>query len=206
MKHNEGWREHLASRAALGLVLCVGFCSPAVAEKGDRDKPINIEADKVTLDDKQKVSVFDGNVVLTQGTLRITANKVTVREDKSGNQTASALGKPATFRQKRDAIDEYVEGFAERMEYDSKSEKVELFTNAVLKRNQDEVRGNYISYDAPTEFYQVLGGNTQTAGASNGSQQQGRVRVVIQPKPKGGAASQSNSGAPVNSSEARGSQ
>jgi lipopolysaccharide export system protein LptA len=204
MKLVKGRRERLAFRAAVGVVLCVGFCSLAFAEKGDRDKPINIEADKVTLDDKQKVSVFEGNVILTQGTLRITANKVTVREDKSGNQTASALGKPAAFRQKRDGLDEYVEGFAERMEYDGKSEKVELFTNAVLKRNQDEVRGNYISYDAPTEFYQVLGGNAQTAGTN--SQQPGRVRVVIQPKPKGAAASPTDSGAAIKSSEAPVSQ
>jgi lipopolysaccharide export system protein LptA len=153
-------------------------------EKADREKPINIEADKVTLDDNQKIGTFEGNVVLTQGTTKILANKLTLRQDKQGNQSATALGKPTTFRTKRDAVEEYVDGAAERIEYDGKSEKVELFTNATLKRSQDEVRGNYISYDSATEFYQVLGGGTQTASA--GGNNTGRVHMVILPKPKAG--------------------
>ena len=118
-------------------VLAIVFTSPLVlAEKADREKPINIEADKVSLDDNQKVSVFEGNVVLTQGTTKIVANKITVRQDKQGNQTATALGKPATFRSKREGVEEYVDGSAERIEYDGRTDKVELFTNAWLKRKR----------------------------------------------------------------------
>ncbi len=166
-------------RYAAAAVLLVGQIG-AYAEKADREKPINLEADKVTLDDNQKVSVFEGNVILTQGTTKITANKITVRQDKQGNQNATALGKPATFRTKRDGVEEYVDGSAERVEYDAKTDKVELFTNAWLRRDKDEVRGNYVSYEGTTEFYQALGGGTPSASSTA----PGRVTVVMQPKPK----------------------
>jgi lipopolysaccharide export system protein LptA len=160
------------------------------AEKADRDKPINLEADKVTLDDNQKVSVFEGNVVLTQGTTKITANKITVRQEKDGNQKATAVGKPATFRTKRDGVEEYVDGSAERVEYDAKTDKVELFTNAWLRRDKDEVRGNYVSYEGTTEFYQALGGGTPNANSNT----PGRVTVVMQPKPKTASAEPKSAG------------
>jgi lipopolysaccharide export system protein LptA len=166
----------------LGLAIAILFIGPsgAYAEKADREKPINLEADKVTLDDNQKVSVFEGNVILTQGTTKITASKITVRQDKQGNQTATATGKPATFRTKRDSVEEYVDGSADRVEYDAKTDKVELFTNAWLRRDKDEVRGNYVSYEGTTEFYQALGGSAP--GGSAGTP--GRVTVVMQPKPR----------------------
>jgi lipopolysaccharide export system protein LptA len=151
------------------------------AERADREKPINLEADKVTVDDKKQTSTFEGSVVLTQGTLRITADRILVRQDKNGIQTATAYGKPATFKQKRDGVDEYVEGFAEQAEYDGRTEKLELFHNAVLKRGQDEVRGNYITYEVNSEFMQVFGNTPQTTSSSKPG---GRVTAVIQPKPK----------------------
>lgn len=156
-------------------------CSlPAQAERGDRDKPINLEADRVTIDDAKKISVFEGNVVLTQGTLVLRSDRMLVREDQQGFQHGTAFGKPATFRQKRDGVDEYIEGEAERIEYDGRAERLQLFDRAQLRRGADEVRGSYISYDQPTEFFRVTGapGNT-TGGASVG-----RVRAVIQPKSK----------------------
>jgi lipopolysaccharide export system protein LptA len=165
-------------------VLLVGLCHIASAEKADREKPINLEADKVSLDDNQKVSVFEGNVILTQGTTKITAAKITVRQEKDGSQKATSIGKPATFRSKRDGVEEYVDGSAERIEYDSKTDKVELFTNAWLRREKDELRGNYVSYEGSTEFYQAIGGGT----TANNSTAPGRVTVVMQPKPKAQAA------------------
>ena len=166
--------------AIVATVWLSGFYYVANAEKADREKPINLEADKVSLDDNQKVSVFEGNVILTQGTTKITAAKITVREEKDGSQKATSIGKPATFRSKRDGVAEYVDGSAERIEYDSKTEKVELFTNAWLKRDKDELRGNYVSYEGSTEFYQAIGGST----SANNSTSPGRVTVVMQPKPK----------------------
>ncbi len=156
----------------------------ALAETGDRDKPVNLEADTMTVDDVKKVSVYQGNVVLTQGTLTIRADKLVVTEAKDGSHHGTAHGDPATFRQKRDGVDEYVEGYGQRIEYDSGKDVVELFTQARMKRNQDEVRGNYISYDGKTEFFKVIGGK-EAATANN---PRGRVRAVIQPKKKAEAA------------------
>ena len=152
-------------------------CTPALAERADRGKPVNIDADKVNVDDTNKVSVFEGNVVLTQGTIVIRANKMILRQDENGFNSGTAYGNLATFRQKMDGVDQYIEGEAERIEYDGKTEKLELFTKAHIKRGQDELRGNYISYNAATEFYQALSGEQSANG--------GRVHAVIQPKEKG---------------------
>ena len=145
------------------LVVVVGGAPPAQAERIDRDKAVNIEADRMTVDDIKKESVFEGNVTLSQGTLMLRADRVVVKQDAGGFNFAYAYGKPAYFRQKRDGVDEYIEGFAERMEYDGKQDKMQMFTNAQVKKGQDEVRGDYISYDAVTEFYQVVGGGRQAA-------------------------------------------
>jgi lipopolysaccharide export system protein LptA len=170
-----GWRVTAA------LTLCL-VAATAGAERADRDKPINLEADRVTIDDAKKVSVFEGNVVLTQGTTTLRADRMTVREDAQGFQYGVAYGDGnlAYFRQKRDGVDEYIEGWAERIEYDGKAERVQLFDRARMRRGADEVRGSYISYDQPTEFYRVVGAQENTSG----NHSPGRVRAVIQPKPK----------------------
>ncbi len=166
---------------AAACCACALAAAPVQAEKADREKPIHLEADRVTVDDAKQVATFEGNVVLTQGTLTIRGNRMEVRQDADGFRQGVTWGNLAYFRQKRDGYDEYIEGWAERIEYDSKADKVQLFTRAMLKRGADEVRGNYISYDATTEFFQVIGGGTKAASAEN---PQGRVRAVMQPKPK----------------------
>jgi lipopolysaccharide export system protein LptA len=160
-----------------GLILATA--GPAHAERADRTKPINLESDSMRVDDAQKTSVFEGKVVMTQGTLTIHADKITVRQDKEGHQYGSASGNLATFRQKRDGAEEYIEGEAERIEYNGKIDKVEFFNRARLKREPaDEVRGNYISYDSRTEYFTVTGG----AGPAASGGAESRVRAVIQPR------------------------
>jgi lipopolysaccharide export system protein LptA len=160
-------------------ICCLGLTGPAQAERADRGKPINLEADRVSVDDAQKTSVFEGKVVMTQGTLTIRADKVTVRRDPEGHQYGSANGNPATFRQKRDGANEYIDGEAERIEYNGKLDKVEFFNRARLRREPaDEVRGNYISYDSRTEFFTVTGG----AGPAASGSPDARVHAVIQPR------------------------
>lgn len=164
----------------LCLIVCCACClaGPALAERADRAKPINLESDRMRVDDVQKTSVFEGKVVMTQGTLSIRAERVMLRQDKDGYQYGSASGNLATFRQKRDGANEYIEGEAERIEYDGKLDKVEFFNRARLKREPaDEVRGNHISYDSRTEYFTVTGGSQGAAGGSDG-----RVRAVIQPR------------------------
>src|SRR5574340_897813 len=116
----------------LGFLL-LAAAPAAVAEKADRDKPINLEADTANVDDAKKVSIYEGNVILTQGTLVIRADKLVVQEDAEGFQYGTAYGNPASFRQKREGYDEYIEGYGLRIEYDQKKDLVQLFTNARMK-------------------------------------------------------------------------
>lgn len=173
-------------RAALVLVFAAVLVAlPAHAERMDRDKPVNVEADRMLADDGTKTVVFEGRVVLTQGTFVLRADKLTVRQDKEGFQTGVATGSPATFRQRREGTDEWIDGEALRIEYDGRGERVELFDRARVRRDKDEVRGNYISYDTRSEVYRVQG--SKELSASPGGRDE-RVRAVIQPKKKDDAA------------------
>ena len=164
-----------ANELGILVACCLALAGPVRAERADRAKPINLESDRMHVDDVQKTSVFEGKVVMTQGTLSIHADKVTVRQDKEGYQYGSANGNPATFQQKRDGADGYIHGEAERIEYNGKLDRVEFFNRArLLREPADEVRGNYISYDSRTEYFTVTGGT--------GGSPESRVRAVIQPR------------------------
>ncbi len=155
----------------------------AWAEKADRDKPTTIEADTVTVDDLKKIQIFEGNVQLAKGTLLFRAEKIVVTQDDSGFQRSIATGGKTLprFRQKREGRDDYIEGEAERIEYDAKTEKTDLFNRAWVKSGADEVRGQFISYDAKAESYVVTSGPNGTRAQSGSGE---RVRAVIQPRTK----------------------
>ena len=89
---------------------------------------------------------------------------------------------PTTFKQKREGKNEYMEGSALRIEYDGRMDKVQLYTKAWVKRGEDIVYGDYISYDANAEYAEVVGG----AKSENGGTSSGRVKAIIQPKNKAG--------------------
>jgi len=174
-----GARSAAPARAfAFGVAILLASAT-AMAEKADRDQPVRLEADKVTIDDAKQIAVFEGNVVLRQGTLVIRGDRMEVRQDKEGFRYGTTWGNRAYFRQKRDGVDEHIEGWAERLEYDGRAETMKMFSRAQVKRGQDDVRGNFISYDAKSEFYQVIGGGKAAADARN---TEGRVRAIIQPK------------------------
>jgi lipopolysaccharide export system protein LptA len=178
-------RAERLSRLIRGLAVAALISAvPAHAEKADRNKPIHLEADRVTVDDAKQISTFSGNVVLTQGSMVLRGEKMEVRQDKDGFRQGTVWGNLAYFKQKREGTDELIEGWSERIEYDSRADKVQMFNRAMLKRGQDEVRGSYISYDANSEFFQVNGGGTKSATAKPG---EGRVRAIMQPKPKDAA-------------------
>jgi lipopolysaccharide export system protein LptA len=191
-----------ASRTwAASLGLTAALCSgTALADKTDREKPVNVEADRMLVDDAKKESVFEGNVVVTQGTLQLRGDRVIVRQDGEGFSYGIAYGKPATFRQKREGYDEYIDGYAERLEYDGRKDLLQMFAAAKLTKGNDEVQGDYISYNAKTEFFQVLG---RGKAADSPADPSARVRAVIQPKPKSppapGTPEAANSSAPLKS-------
>ncbi len=163
-----------------GLAMIV-FSSHVSAEAADRDKPIDLEADSVKVDDAKQTSTYSGNVILTQGTLVIHADKLIVREDQEGFQHSTSLGNPTTFKQKREGKNEYMEGSAQRIEYNGRMDKVQLYTKAWVKRGEDIVYGDYIMYDANAEYAEVLGGGSQSSTPGSPS---GRVHAIIQPKNK----------------------
>ena len=182
-----------SSTAALLVVLSF----PAFAEKADSEKPINLEADRISMDDVKKVQIFDGNVVLTQGTMQIRTSKLVVTQDADGFQKGVATGGAnglARFRQKLEGKDAYIEGEAERIEHAARSEKTQFFTRAWVKNGQDEVKGQYISYDSLTENYLVTNGAGDSKTATGAAQ--ARVRAIIQPKGKN-APSEAKPGEPL---------
>lgn len=152
----------------------------ANAEKADKDKPTNIEANRMSSDDARRISIFEGNVVLTKGTILVRAERITVRQDPEGYQISIATGNPARFRQKRDGKDEWIDGEALTIEIDDKKERIDLREQARILRDKDEVRGDAISVDQRSEFFSVLSGKSVATSANP----EGRVRAVIQPKAK----------------------
>ena len=168
------------------FLLCMAVTGHVLAEKSDSSKPTNIEADQMAYDDVRQINTFTGNVHLTRGTLTMKAAKVVVTQSPAGYQFATLYGAPgalASFRQKRDGgPDLWMEGQAERIEYDGKVELVKFFSKAKLKRLEgtkttDEVEGEFISYDSLSEFFSV--NNTASGESKPGA---GRIKVVIQPR------------------------
>lgn len=168
-------RRRLVGATALGVLLVMPLT--AAAEKSDRDKPLQIEANRMSADDIRKLATFEGEVVLTKGTIRMTAERIIVTEGEKGFHQATATGNPVRFRQRLDSKDGkeavWIDGEALRAEYDERTERVELFEKARVTRDRDEVRGDYILYDQRTEFFSVRAGTDTSSG---------RVRAIIQPK------------------------
>ena len=170
-------------RALLAATLCL-LSGCAFAEKADRDKPTQVEANRMSADDARRLNIFEGDVIVSKGTMRLNAERLVVRQDAEGFQSATATGRPARFRQRQDPKPGekegiWVEGEALRIELDDREQKIELFERARVNRGGDEVAGDYILVDQRSEFYQVSSGK----GAAKG-----RVKAIIQPKPSGAEA------------------
>jgi len=159
--------------------------APALlAKKSDRDQPIQIDADRIVVDQRERVHRFSGNVRLQQGTIEIRADEVTVVQDDQGFRTGTAVGKGrlATFRQQKEGSNEWITGEAERLDYNARAEVLTLTGRARVTSGADLVEGAIIRYEVSNETYHV----THTGATS--SAPGGRVRAIIQPKtqPPGG--------------------
>ena len=189
--------KHILAFLGLSLSVCLA-AAPAAAERADRTKPMNVEADALRYDDLKQTSVFTGKVVVTKGTLIIRGARMDVRQDPEGYQYGTMTAEPgklAFYRQKRDGLDEWVEGEGETIEYDGKADRVKFVKHAELRRLRgaqlsDEMTGSLITYDNGTDVFTVDGA---PAGQPAGS---GRVRAMLAPRPDASApAPQSASGA-----------
>lgn len=185
-------RTRLPSLLLLGA-LALALSSGAHAEKADRNKPMNIEADALRHDELKQTSVFTGRVVMTKGTIVLRGTQLEVRQDADGFQygvVTAEQGKRAFFRQKRDtppgAPDEFVEGEGEVIEYDGRADNVKFIRRAELRRYReaqltDELAGALIVYNNLTDVFTVDGQKAAPAGSSAGTPG-GRVRAVLSPK------------------------
>ncbi|MBX3612768.1 MAG: lipopolysaccharide transport periplasmic protein LptA [Burkholderiaceae bacterium] len=183
-------RWHASAGVALWLALSACLPAPALAEKADRNKPINVEADRMQYDDLKQINVFTGNVVLTKGTILLRADRLVIRQDPEGYQYGTATGNLAFFRQKREGVDQFVEGQARQIDYDGKRETFRLQQQAMMRRTEnervvDEVHGSDILYESRNEFFTVEGTSGTAATPGNPA---GRVRVIIQPRDAAPAA------------------
>jgi lipopolysaccharide export system protein LptA len=177
--------------AVLSLALGL-FGGLAQAEKADRNKPMNVEADAMRYDDQKQTSVFNGRVVLTKGSILIRGDKIEVHQDADGRQfglVTSEPGKAAFFRQKREGLDEFIEGEGESIDYDGRADAVKIVKNARLRRYvgarlNDEFTGAVIVYNNTTETFSIDG----VAATGNAGPANGRVRAMLTPKPSASAA------------------
>lgn len=185
----------LAFLAAVALATAL----PARAERADRGKPLNVEADNGRYDDAKQAGTFTGNVVITKGSMVMRAAKIEVRQNADGYQfgiASAAGGKLATFRQKREGIDEFIEGEAERIEYDGRADTIRFIDRAVIRRFRgsvlaDETAGSLITYDNTAEVFSVAGGASAASPANPG----GRVRAVLTPRDGSPAATEAGAAA-----------
>lgn len=175
---------HIMRIFAATALIAASAGMPAFAERADRDRPLQIESDRLSYDDSKQVATFTGNVVATKGTITIRGNTMVLRQDAAGNQRGMTSGNPATFRQKREGLEEFIEGEGQEVDYDAGAEVVQVRTGAVLRkltrgRVTEEVYGQVIVYDGKNDSYTVDGSGIK---APSGVNPGGRVRIVIQPK------------------------
>jgi lipopolysaccharide export system protein LptA len=166
------------SRVALLAALAA---APALAEKADKDKPTQIEANRMSSDETRRLNIFEGSVVLTKGPLLVRADRIVVRQDAEGYQYATATGTPVRFRQRQDPKDGqpggWLDGEALRIEIDDRKSTVELHDKARVTRDGDEVLGDYIFVDQKSDYFSVSAGPDGASKAPGG-----RVRAILQPK------------------------
>lgn len=178
---------------SLLLTLALLTALPAMAEKADRDMPMNAESDALRYDDLKQSSIFTGNVIITKGSILIRGARVDVFQDAQGYQQAVVIAEPgklAYYRSKRDGVDEVIEGEGERIEYDSQADNVKFIRKAVLRRYvdgklADESNGALIRYENTTDVFTVDGSAQPVRTASNPS---GRVRALLAPRAPAPAA------------------
>lgn len=182
------------------VLAAAAVAAPALADRADRDKPTQIDADVWRGEELKQIVIYSGRVVLIKGTLRITGERLELREDPEGYQYAvvtAAPGALATFRQRRDptrpGVEEYVEAEAERLEYDGKAETVRLTGRAQVRRTEngaprDEFSGGVITYNMRESRYSGEGD----------AKDSGRTRTIIAPRSSAAPA------APVPLAPARG--
>ncbi len=170
------------------LLIALAFAGGTAALTTDKDQPIEIEADSAELDDRKGITIYRGNVVVTQGSIRMTGDTMTVYYTESDDlDTVIMEGRPATYRQLPDDSEVYDEAEAMRMEYHEPKSLIVLIDNAVVKQEGLRFSGNHIEYDTELSRIKARGraaaGTAEDAGGGEAGKDE-RVRITIKPKKK----------------------
>jgi lipopolysaccharide export system protein LptA len=167
------------------LLLACTLSLPALAEKADRDQPMQIEADRMRHDEARLLTEFTGRVLATKGTLVLRAARMEVQQDAQGRQVAKLWAAPQErvfFRQKREGLNEYTEGEAETLVYDTQADVITLSQRAELRVLRgavvaDQLLGHTIVFNNRTEVMTVDG---QAPGTASSGER--RVRATLTPR------------------------
>lgn len=167
----------------LPLILSLGTAlgsAAAWALPSDRDQPIRIQADTAELDDKQGVAVYRGDVIITQGTLKITGDTVTITQTASGDiDVFTSVGNLAYYEQKPDVDKDIVKAYGKTIQYFASNERIVLIDQAKVIQEGNTFEGEKIVYDTRRQIV-----NAGRATGSNVSTPRPRIDMVIQPKNK----------------------
>jgi lipopolysaccharide export system protein LptA len=168
----------IALSSLIAVVITLLAPSLAQAERADRKEKVNISSLDSEGDYGKGIYKLSRNVVITQGTLKITADRADIRADENEQYHAVLTAKPVCFKQRTDNGD-WSQGVSDRVEYNSGQGIVELFGNAVLFVGDDETRANYIVYNTQTSSYEARESKDRKASASGKG-----VTFVLQPRDK----------------------
>lgn len=174
----------LAYLSVVCLCLLLAAAGETRAELADRAQQVIVKGDFVELDQAKRITLLEGNAIVEQGSLRLTAAKMIVKEDLAGNKAVQAIGsaaKPIAFRQKREGADGYWEGYAQRADFDEKSSTVKFLSNARLKSGADEITSEYIEYNSVTEVIRLRNA-IPNADGSSGVPSANQPTITSQPK------------------------
>jgi lipopolysaccharide export system protein LptA len=139
----------------------------------DEIMPIEIHANNAEFDQKNKIYIFNGNVLITRGSININANKGIVTQLKNNNQI-ELEGTPIKFSQKQDNGD-IISGYCDHFDYDSTSNIATLKGNAKIKKGNNNVAGEIIKYNTKTEVYSV--NSTKSSNINN--KLSDRVTIIL---------------------------
>lgn len=162
------------SHRSCSSFLLFGLLVPplALGLQDDREQPIQLEADRAQYDRNTGISVYEGEVAITQGTMRLTADKVTVYTNDNVFQRLEALGNPATFEYQPTPEKEVINGEGQQLRYDATTTQVTITNNAKITQSGDVFTGKRIEYDLANDIVK----------ASSGEDSSDRVQITIQPK------------------------
>lgn len=163
----------------LGLGAALGSAS-AWSLPTDRDQPIHIQSDDAQLDDKQGVATYKGNVIITQGSMKITGNTVTITRNPQGDvDVFTSVGNLAYYEQKPSVDKPIVQAYAVTIQYYAAQDRIVLIDKAKVINDGNTSEGEKIVYDTQRQIV--------NAGRANGSKvttPRPRIDMVIQPKKK----------------------